>query len=264
MTSGLNKRVQLSIITVVRNDFARLAATIDSLKNLYGDDRFEHVVVDGKSTDQKTLELVLKTATHKNYKFLSEPDAGIYDAMNKGVRLATGRYLLFLNCGDRLVASPNQLDAWLTPLNAESGVEVACFGCVVRQGARLTTLRPRAGIRHKMPTSHQAMLFSTAFVASHPYDIRYRIAADFNLYLSSSPDRTRAFEEGPLTEVEAVGLASENPAQSYREYLHIAYRQLRGWVRWIAICRIGSKGVIVIALKKFLPRAWVHGLRRAM
>ncbi len=262
MMSGLNRQVLLSIITVARNDFTRLGATINSLNDLYGDDRFEHVVVDGKSTDDKTLELVLQTAKHKNYKFLSEPDEGIYDAMNKGARLASGRYLLFLNCGDQLVASPVQLDAWITSLDQETGVDVACFGCKVRQGARVTVLQARAGTRHKMPTSHQAMLFSKGFVASHPYDIQYRIAADFNLYLSADSKRTRAFQEGPLTEIEAVGLASESPAQSYREYLQIAYRHLRGWVRWIAIVRIGCKGMLVIALKKTLPRAWVHGLRR--
>lgn len=257
--------VLLSIITVVRNDAKRLAATMDSLSRLYGDQRFEHIVIDGQSTDQLTLDLVLSKNNYTNYQGLSEPDKGIYDAMNKGVRLAGGRFLLFLNCGDRMAASPAQLDGWLRNLSETPGVEIGCFDCWVNLGDYRASLQPLSGMLHKMPTSHQAMVFSRNFMFANPFAIQYRIAADYDLYLTAKREHIQIVEGcEPLTEIEALGVASESPVQSYKEYLQIAYRKLRGRARWIALVRIGCKGVAVIFLKRVFPRAWVHGLVRLM
>ena len=74
----------LSIITVCRNDAARLKKTIESLSHFYNNPRFEHVVVDGKSTDG-TDSLVAPLMHKTNFKFYSGHDSGIYDAMNHGV-----------------------------------------------------------------------------------------------------------------------------------------------------------------------------------
>lgn len=265
MTPLVDKNLLLSVITVVRNDTERLAATIDSFTGFYSDDRFEHIVIDGKSDDQTTLDLIWEGKKHKNYRFLSEADSGIYDAMNKGVRLASGRFLLFLNCGDRMAASPGQLAAWVHMLSQAPGIDVACFSCRVNQGNHQSLLLPLPATRHKMPTSHQAMLFSKDFMQAHAYDTRYRIAADFNLYLSARPGQIlQVGGHEPVTDIEAVGVASESPLQSYKEYLQIAYRKLRGPDRWQVLARIGCKGVAVVFLKKVFPRTWVHGLRRLM
>ena len=262
MTFVPPKEVLLTVITVVRNDPVRLAVTIESLAGLYGKDGFEHIVVDGNSTDQQTLRLIGETTKNQNFQFLSEPDDGIYDAMNKGARHASGRFLLFLNCGDRLIASSSQLVAWLDSSDTMRGIDLACFDCQLRNGARLTWLKPQCGALHKMPTSHQAMVFSRDFMYSNPYDLRYGIAADFNLYMSANAGHMMSLPDRLLTDIEVVGVASENPARAYKEYLQIAYRKLRGWNRCVALARIGCKGALVIVLKVLLPRQWVHGLRR--
>jgi hypothetical protein len=111
-----------------------------------------------------------------------------------------------------------------------------------------------------MPTSHQAMVFSRDFIYSNLYDLRYRIAADFNLYLSAG--QIVIFPDRLLTDIEVVGVASDNPAKAYKEYLQIAYRKLRGWNRCVAMARIGCKGALVIVLKASLPGMWLHTLRR--
>ena len=255
-------KVLLSIITVVRNDARRLATTMDSLKKLYGDHRFEHIVVDGKSTDQLTLDLILNAKRYSNYVYISEADKGVYDAMNKGVNLATGHFLLFLNCGDRIVASPGQIDNWLTGLNEASGVVIGCFCCHLNFGDHSALLLPKSGVRHKLPTSHQAMVFSRTFMLANPYDIQYLLAADFDLYLSAKFEQiliARVIE--PLTNVEVVGLSSENPIQTYKEYLQIAYKKLHGRIRWIVLVRISFKAIAVITLKQIFPRKWVFYLR---
>ena len=255
----------LSIITVCYNDVNRLAKTINSLESFCDDERFEHIVIDGKS-DDKTMELILEASRCKNFKWLSELDKGIYDAMNKGIGLASGRFLLFLNCGDRMVATPDQMNAWLRPIAQADEADIVCFCCLIHDGNNTTVLKPRSGIFYKLPTSHQAMVFSKLFMRSHPYDIQYRIAADFSLYLSAKIERILIFPGSePLTEIEAVGVASEDPFQSYKEYLQIANKKMRGSIiKWISVFLICCKGIAKILINNTLPREWVSMLRRRM
>lgn len=94
----------LSIITINRNNAPGLEKTMASvLAQTYT--VFEYVVVDGASTDG-SVEVIKRYAEAfgSRIKWVSEPDTGIYNAMNKGIRLATGEYLEFLNSGDRLVS----------------------------------------------------------------------------------------------------------------------------------------------------------------
>jgi len=90
---------KLSIITINYNNTKGLDKTLQSVINQNSQD-FEYVVVDGNSSDdsKKIID------SHKNYidKSISEPDSGVYNAMNKGIRMASGDYLLFLNSGDQL------------------------------------------------------------------------------------------------------------------------------------------------------------------
>ena len=86
-----------SIITITFNAANELPATLESVKCQTVTD-YEHLIIDGASTDD-TVE-VAKRARIASMRIVSEPDKGLYDAMNKGMRLATGKYLIFLNAGD--------------------------------------------------------------------------------------------------------------------------------------------------------------------
>jgi len=94
--------MKISIITVCKNAEKAIERTILSVvtqtyKNI------EYIIVDGASTDE-TIEIVKQYAEkHSNIKWISESDSGIYQAMNKGIKLSSGDYLLFLNAGDYLV-----------------------------------------------------------------------------------------------------------------------------------------------------------------
>lgn len=95
-------KVQVSIITISFNDQKNLERTINSVKIQTLND-FEYIVVDGGSTDG-SLE-VIKRNEHRISKWVSEPDNGIYDAMNKGLEMATGEFVLFMNAGDTFYAA---------------------------------------------------------------------------------------------------------------------------------------------------------------
>jgi glycosyltransferase involved in cell wall biosynthesis len=94
--------MKLSIITINKNNSAGLEKTIKSvICQNYTD--FEYIVIDGASDDD-SVEVIKRFADKIDY-WVSEPDTGIYNAMNKGIRKAQGDYCLFLNSGDWLISS---------------------------------------------------------------------------------------------------------------------------------------------------------------
>lgn len=102
--------MKLSIITINYNNAEGLRKTLASIASQTFCD-FEHIIVDGGSTDG-SVEVIREyeqslasrlSPLASNLKWLSEPDSGIYNAMNKGIKMANGEYLLFLNSGDYLV-----------------------------------------------------------------------------------------------------------------------------------------------------------------
>ena len=94
---------KLSIITVCKNAENAIERTMLSVvtQSCFAGN-IEYLIIDGASTD-KTVEIIKQYADKYPIKWISEPDSGIYNAMNKGIKLATGNYLLFLNAGDYLV-----------------------------------------------------------------------------------------------------------------------------------------------------------------
>ena len=92
--------MKISIITVVRDGEATINDTIDSVLNQTHKD-LEYIVVDGASTDGTTD--ILRSYGNKIDKFISEQDMGLYDAMNKGIGLATGEIIGFLHSDDLYV-----------------------------------------------------------------------------------------------------------------------------------------------------------------
>ena len=98
--------MKLSIITINYNNAAGLKKTLDSVaEQTYTD--FEHIIVDGASTDGSVDEIIAYSQTpvanRHQITWISEPDTGIYNAMNKGIKIAKGEYLLMLNSGDYLI-----------------------------------------------------------------------------------------------------------------------------------------------------------------
>lgn len=91
--------MRFSIITVTYNCESSIGHTIESLLAQEFDD-YEYIVIDGLSTD-RTLQIIEKYRNRiKNFTLISEKDTGIYDAMNKGIRISKGDYIYFLNSGD--------------------------------------------------------------------------------------------------------------------------------------------------------------------
>ena len=93
---------KVSVITPCFNSGKTIRKTLESVLNQTYQN-FEYIIVDGKSTDN-TANIIKENKAHIS-QWVSEPDTGIYNAMNKAVKMATGDYCLFLNAGDELYST---------------------------------------------------------------------------------------------------------------------------------------------------------------
>lgn len=174
---------KFSIITVTYNAGAVLEDTIQSvITQTYRN--VEYIIVDGDSKDH-TLDIINRYREHI-HTLVSEPDKGLYDAMNKGIRLATGDYLCFLNAGDEL----HEDDTLQLMVHSITGTELpdVLYGetaIVDEEGHFLRMRRLSApedlnwkSFKDGMIVCHQA--FFPRRELAEPYDLRYRFSADFD------------------------------------------------------------------------------------
>ncbi|AUU86133.1 colanic acid biosynthesis glycosyltransferase WcaE [Leclercia adecarboxylata] len=172
----------LSVITVAFRNYEGVVKTWRSLRNLAGDPslNFEWIVVDGGSNDG-TAEFLEKLNGEYNLRYISEKDRGIYDAMNKGIDMAQGRYAIFLNSGDIFHDDVAQFVRQLVRVQDNAmymGDALLDFG----DGNKVRrTAKPGWYIYHSLPASHQAIFFPLSGLKTYPYDLQYRVSSDYAL-----------------------------------------------------------------------------------
>lgn len=176
--------MKISIITVTYNAASVLKRTLDSVK-AQSWQQIEHLIIDGASKDETvSMAETYKAQCPYEVVILSEPDKGLYDAMNKGLRLATGDYLVFLNAGDTLHAA-DTLETIVRSALPLPGVLYGDTAITDEQGnfLHLRRLRPPKNLswksfRQGMLVCHQAFYALTDIAKNLPYDPRYRYSAD--------------------------------------------------------------------------------------
>ena len=176
--------MKISIITVTYNAASVLKRTLDSVK-AQSWQQIEHLIIDGASKDETvSMAETYKAQCPYEVVILSEPDKGLYDAMNKGLRLATGDYLVFLNAGDTLHAA-DTLETIVRSAQPLPGVLYGDTAITDEQGnfLHLRRLRPPKKLswksfRQGMLVCHQAFYALTDIAKDLPYDPRYRYSAD--------------------------------------------------------------------------------------
>jgi glycosyltransferase involved in cell wall biosynthesis len=186
----------ISIITVVYNRRATLPLTLDSVAG-QTHRAIEYIVIDGGSTDG-TLAL-LEERQAEFAVLISEPDRGLYDAMNKGLDEATGDFCLFLNAGDAFYAA----DSLAQLVAVIDDPAVYYYGtAVMTDGEHIYRLNPWEPVPDgKYPISqglpnHQASLFPRSFYQDERYDLSFAIAADDDY-------KIRALKRFPARHVDA-------------------------------------------------------------
>jgi len=176
-----NSMPLVSIITVVFNDKAFLEGSINSiLQQTYRN--IEYIIIDGGSTDG-TVDIIKKYSSKITY-WISEPDKGIYDAMNKGIAASKGDYLWFINSGDQIYAE-DTLEKTVQGCKTPADIYYGETEIVDESGNKLRMRRHKApeiltwkSFRTGMMVSHQSIIVKKNLAPF--YDLKYKVSADID------------------------------------------------------------------------------------
>lgn len=178
----MGNMTKISIITICYNAAQELPPTLQSVA-AQDYPNIEYIIVDGGSQDD-SLEIIARLCPQALVK--SEPDRGLYDAMNKGLQRATGSYVWFLNAGDAL-HTPHTVAHVVATLEKENFPEVLYGDTLIvneaRQSLGLRRLRPPKQLtpRHYlkgMLVCHQAFVVARAI--AQPYNLHWKLSSDFD------------------------------------------------------------------------------------
>lgn len=225
-----------TLVTATYNCAEPLRRTLESLTKQDAD-LFEHVIVDGASSDE-TLDVIKAHVASSAYtvRFISEKDAGIYDAMNKGIALSKGRFLLFLNAGDLLM--PGILQK-VTPCLPASELSML-YGNALMDGDLSYGAQFNKCKIAKLNICHQAIFYGRKiFDKLGYYDLQYRVFADhvFNIKCFSDSQIERKYIDVAISNYELGGFSSCNKDEAFlRDYDELV-RHYLGW-RALLIYRI--------------------------
>lgn len=218
---------RFSIITVTYNAEKVLEDTIQSVitqsyKNV------EYIIVDGGSKDG-TLKIVEKYKQHIAC-LVSEPDKGLYDAMNKGMKLATGDYICFLNAGDEL-HEDDTLFYMVHSIKGDTLPDVI-YGetAIVDENGHFIRMRRLSApeiltwksFRKGMLVCHQAFFVRRELAISEPYNLEYRFSADFDWCIRIMK-KSKEIHNSCLTIIDYLneGMTTRNHKASLMERFHI-------------------------------------------
>lgn len=212
--------MKFSIITVTYNAGKSLETTLKSIREQTFKD-FELILIDGRSTDE-TLDIINANMDIIS-SFISEKDKGIYDAMNKGIKLAKGEFSVFLNAGDEFydehvlanvaksVENSNQYNIYLGYADYYDGKK------------RKTVYPDLTNLPYKF--CHQSMFYRTSILKSSPYDVRYRLSGDSELLyrLLAIGNKICTLNVKIVTEAAGEGATYNNLWKSSKELYNIPY-----------------------------------------
>ena len=177
---------KLTVITIVYNNVRDIERTINSVLNQTYT-QIEYIIIDGKSTDG-TLAIIEKYKSNIS-KIVSEPDKGIYDAMNKGLALATGDYVLFMNSGDEIYDEQTVEDVFASAPGADIYYgETEMYNDNWESLGRRRHEAPEkfdwTSFKYGMNISHQAIYFRRNIIA--PYDLAYKYSSDIDWIIKAA------------------------------------------------------------------------------
>lgn len=254
--------MRISVVTVCYNAVDLIEDTICSvLKQSYSD--IEYIIIDGGSTDG-TIDTITKYE-ERIEKWISEPDKGIYDAMNKGINASSGDYIIFLNVGDAFCTSHIIQNVVNHLLNDQKGHDIVYGDMIYKYafGNKYVSSKPLNKIRYDMVFSHQSVFVRTEIMKERKFNLHYKLAADYDFLLWAY---FSGFSFGrmdiPVSIVDATGGATNNNfVKSRRESFEIqcSYGGNRLlcylWFLWTIV-----HFKFVVMIKKYFPKTLLNWL----
>lgn len=262
-----SKYSSLSIITVTLNNYDGLRRTLNSLTDLLcnSDVNLELIVVDGKSKEppDELVDGIRHRYKRANLRvvMISEPDQGIYDAMNKGVALANATWCLFINSGDELFSS----ESVTRLLECDDGTFDYIYGdCVVNNGSSYWLVEAMSDsmlvFNDGMPFCHPSCLMKRSRLVDDPYSKSFKSASDYLHFARASKMGARFKYVPVIVSIFEEGGLSSSP-EALREKIRIESNL--GYISQpMRVYRCGSIAVKTL-IKSILPRTITQQMRIA-
>ena len=247
----------ISVITVVYNGAKCLEETILSVINQTYPN-VEYIIIDGGSTDT-TLDIIKKYEDYIDY-WVSEKDKGIYDAMNKGIDLANGKWINFMNAGDRF---SNYSTIINTCININMNFDVIYSDVEIDFGKFTVVKKPL--ILEKMDLGmtfhHQSCFVKTHLMKQYKFDTTYKLAADYNFFytLYQSGNVFYYFNK-PISKVIPDGVSDKYRLKVLKEYYRIQSSKNKFFPSIYFVYKYLSE-LVKLIIKKILPKKLIENIR---
>lgn len=247
------KYFRISIITINYNNSEGLYKTLKSVERQITSEKFEHIIIDGASSDCSLLYLKKYSEHNKYVTWSSTPDEGIYHAMNKGLKMSSGDYVFYLNSGDCL-SNSSVLESIIDALKVNSPLDIIYGDLHVVGGSGEVERQWVTGDFKKWKVYYGWMfphpmtgIRRTLLQKYHGFDQSFDISADYDLMLKIVLGEKLKCEyiKTTLTKMEAGGLSNRNLSQVFKANIEV----LRSWKKqknifipvWIFVTKPVSK-----------------------
>lgn len=211
---------KISIVTISYNCAKSIERTILSVINLDYVNK-EYIIIDGASTDN-TLSIIEKYKDKIDV-FVSEPDKGIYDAMNKGILKATGEWIIFMNAGD-CFHSKTAASELMTKVENDT---IIAHGDIIRVFSHYRYRVPQCQIEEmktRMAVKHQATFTRVSYHKLNLFDVSFRSSGDYDFFYKAYFRDNVKFQHIPVVVADFdsyTGISNINFRKSFREDLRI-------------------------------------------
>lgn len=232
---------KITVVTVTYNCVNDIEATITSvLSQDYPN--LEYIIVDGGSKDG-TVDIIRQYESNIS-KWISEPDNGLYDAMNKGIHMATGKWVNFMNAGD-LYYNDHVISGLFNSLPKDKKVVYGNTLIINEDGTTFlhhtsTIERLKWTINRYQPYTHQAVFYNIDCKEDCFYDLRYHIVADYDVacrYWSKYGAEKYHYVPINICIYKGYDGVSSNPASRKKRQKEIIYVKFRNWMNILEILK---------------------------
>ena len=248
---------KISIITVCFNAKDCIEETILSVIN-QSYPNIEYIIIDGGSSDG-TVDIINKYNTKITY-WISEPDKGIYDAMNKGINIASGKWINFMNAGDTFCETTT-VESCINFLRKKECIDVLYGNTILNyKNEKYLSYPHNLSLINRITIfCHQSCFIKNSILKKNLFDIKYKIVADYN-QIRNLYNKGCLFKyiNIPICNYEAEnGISSQNITQRMKEYAKINY-QNNFIIYYYVISVIHVKDII----KRLIPKKIINNRKK--
>jgi len=240
----MSKYPKITVVTVCYNAASIIEETILSVIN-QSYKNIEYIIIDGKSTDG-TLDIINQYKASIS-SLISEPDKGIYDAMNKGLHLATGEWISFINTGDKFYNNNVLSDIFCHPKD-QLNIIYGDTEFIRENGRKIEKSFEPKWLEKNMPTCHQSFFVRTTLAKKIGFDTRYKYASDYhmiyNIFQETGIDCVQHIPVVVSTYNAREGSSMMYPNAVFKETLVIrkmSLNKIYGYIRYYIKKIIGRK-----------------------